>query len=53
MLKNVDLPQWVIDELQDAADNEKRPLKLHMEYILEKAAKSNMRKRRIKKPKSK
>lgn len=42
MLKNVDLPDWVITELQELADASKRPLKLHMEFILENAAKKNM-----------
>jgi hypothetical protein len=38
MVKNIKLPAWVITELQELADAEKRPLKSHMELILEKVA---------------
>ena len=53
MTKNIDLEQWVVNELQELADADKRPLKNHIELLLEKIAKRNMAaKRKIKKHKT-
>lgn len=46
MVKNIELPEWAITELQELADANKRPLKLHMEMLLEMAAKKNMASKR-------
>ena len=46
MLKNIELPDWVITELQELADADKRPLKLHMELLLETVAKKNLSRKR-------
>lgn len=45
MLKNVELQDWAILELQEIADNNKRSLKSQMELILEMYAHSNKSKK--------
>lgn len=46
MVKNIELPEWAITELQELADVNKRPLKLHLEMVLETLAKKHLASKR-------
>ncbi len=43
MMKNIELPQWVIDELQKLADKSKTKLKPYIELRLEKIAEQSVK----------